>query len=462
MEEVNRMVEPSDEELVHLAAQGDGKAFAELIRRYEGQIAAIIRRRIADPDHADDVLQETLLDAWTGLARLRDPGKARVWLLQIARNRCRDFHKSAQRRGQPTESEELDLLLSRYGRGVASESDDLYDLADALDSAPPRERDIAKLFYIYGFTVAEIARRHACPEGTIKHHLFDAREHVRRTLGVPEARRKERAMSLHRKGEKKQPLPIRRPDITVTPSSEKPFAVDFREGAWWFGIPEVGQRVVWGIYDPPDWKLTYVYDEQAVQEARVHDLDCVEVNSDEWEVGTGWSPSKWTMYVRLTEEAVEWVAVQGTEKGKHVFRSYLDEGFDADWGPAMPRQLADGGTFVAQTDGTYAMNEHAPGEIGAGMFDVTIGEKTFTCLRVIDTHAQRREDGTLMEAFLTCEGRTVLCRRYNGRRWAVERYKTPWDEKFPDHQRLVIDGVTYVHWYDCLTHLSLGVDLGRR
>ena len=85
------------------------------------------------------------------------------------------------------------------------------------------------------------------------------------------------------------------------------------------------------------------------------------------------------------------------------------------------------------------------------------GERAFRCLRVIDVGPVSEEE-VLIEAFVDERGRTVLARRYNGRLWAQSRYKTPWDERLPDALRIVIDGVTFVHWYDCLTDVAFSAD----
>jgi len=39
--------------------------------------------------------------------------------------------------------------------------------------------------------------------------------------------------------------------------------------------------------------------------------------------------------------------------------------------------------------------------------------------------------------------------------WAFHFFKERWTERLPKNQRLLIDGETYVHWYDCVTDYVL-------
>jgi len=145
-------------------------------------------------------------------------------------------------------------------------------------------------------------------------------------------------------------------------------------------------------------------------------------------------------------------------KGKRRLRTFLDKDFNHDWGET-PRHLKDEGRYAMVKDGHYRQNNHLQQAIGAGRFSVRIGARTFSCVRVLDLEGAGSEKGTLVEAYVTEKGRTELFRRYNGRYWARKArcgVKAPWDEELPENNRLVIDDVMYVHWYDCLTSASIG------
>ena len=184
------MRRPSDRTLIRRSLKGGREAFVELIRRHEQPLAALIRRHVGDLHEAEDVLQETLLQAWVGLRRLRDRTKFRAWLLSVARNRCRDFHKSPQRRHKTTDAETMTVYLARLGRVAAKTREEREEVLGALEEVPPAERKVAELFYRKGLTIAEIAERTRSPEGTVKRRLYHAREHLRDALGV-RSRRKE-------------------------------------------------------------------------------------------------------------------------------------------------------------------------------------------------------------------------------------------------------------------------------
>lgn len=84
-----------------------------------------------------------------------------------------------------------------------------------------------------------------------------------------------------------------------------------------------------------------------------------------------------------------------------------------------------------------------------GRYTVEINKKKYDTVCVMDIETY--DSGAASEQFIDKNGRTVLWRRFNRDDWAAERYGKPWTELLPDSETIVINGKTYVHWYDCIT-----------
>lgn len=287
-----------------------------------------------------------------------------------------------------------------------------------------------------------------------------------------------------------RPFPLLRPEIRIEPSAEKPFRVDFRELAWWFSVPVVGDEVRWADYEYPvaidaPWKLCSTVSSVARGPAVIHGRKCVEIECTERCFDTerctehcfdnaGLIRSSTPRSTRrqkpriwgcLAEGSVEFVAVE-TESpdGTRELSTFLDEGFDDDWGPAIPRALEDCGHLRQLADGSFSGGSDRDSIVAAGVFEVHVDDRSFTCLRVFETDPGATETDDLIEAYVTREGRTLLLRRHNGNRWG-KRDAPPqdwgtgltWTEDLPGAGRVVVDGVTYVHWYDCLTDVACGI-----
>jgi len=88
-----------------------------------------------------------------------------------------------------------------------------------------------------------------------------------------------------------------------------------------------------------------------------------------------------------------------------------------------------------------------------GRYTFQIGEKSYDTICVMDI--QCFNDGVASEQYLDKNGRTVLWRRFNKNDWAYKRYRKLWTEMLPENERLIVNGETYVHWYDCVSDYIL-------
>ena len=467
----------SDQILVQQIRAGDEQAFVALIRRYERSLAALIRDRLGSADGVEDVLQETLVHAWSGL-RAQEPRNVRAWLYQIARNRCSDYLRSAQRRERFVEAEALAMMVNRFRVPEARQRRAAEDVVEAFEQVPEQERAALRSFYLDGLSIVEIAARHRCPPGTVKRRLSHGRDMVRSELGVTTTRRRT-TMSADSKKTRKRSFPEYRPEISIAKSPGKSFSIDLRELSWWFIVPEIGDEVQRANYDPTRdgsaWKLTEVMAMAARRRAIIHGRECVEIEIEEqryWDrevfLPFNYGPEEedrdTKVWGRLAETEVQWLAVESMKSdGTRELRTCLDEDFGWDFGMS-PRLVEDKGYLIEQPGGTFERKADAPEVFSHGLFTVRIGEREFECMRVFDIEEGASEGKVMVLAYITRAGRTLLFRRYAGNRWG-KRKEAPhyhgvamtWEEDLPHADRLVIDGVTYVHHYDSLTDEACGI-----
>ena len=244
-------------------------------------------------------------------------------------------------------------------------------------------------------------------------------------------------------------LPEMRPRISIQPLDGVSFSVDFREDPWYFTVLETGEKTQWAIYDPPDWRRTVVSNMEVKGKAVVHGEEALEIQVDAYENGS-WRENSARHYTQLGDQFIKYLAVLSYQHGIPHLDTFLDENFHENWGQRTPRLWRDEGRFqVGEENHFVTVDPQKAG--GMGYFAVTIGEKTFPCLRVLDTAAAGQE-GVLVEAYLSEAGRTVLFRRYNSEAW---RPKSGWVKAAKDNQRIGLDGVTYVHWYDCISDYGM-------
>ena len=288
--------------LVRRCQEGEAAAFAPLLRPYEYALAALIRYRIGHPQQAEDVLQEVLVHAWTRIGTLEKPDRIGPWLMQIGRNQCRDFFKGAQRRERATEGAVLARAVDSDSLRLHQRQLQRAEAARALEQVPQPQQSVARLHYLEGLSIAEIAARGRWPQGTVKRHLFQARQHMRESLGVTaRERRPEMRTEEPRDQDAGHSFPRQRPEIAVRDLDEKPFAVECPELRWWLVEPRLGEEAIQATYKAPDWRLDGVARMRVVRPAEVDGLEGVEVEVEEWDGDAeGWHDAGWSMCARGT------------------------------------------------------------------------------------------------------------------------------------------------------------------
>jgi RNA polymerase sigma-70 factor (ECF subfamily) len=171
--------------LARRAGLGDRAAFATIVTRYGPALYRFVFRLLDNPSDVEDTLQETLFDAWRGLADFRGEAALQTWLFALARRRVyahyKRFPASGSRPAFNTD-DAAGLIPARDAdpAGVQLGHDLLAALDVALRLLPPRQRSVWILREIEDLAYAEIATVMAITPDAVRGLL----ERARATLAI--------------------------------------------------------------------------------------------------------------------------------------------------------------------------------------------------------------------------------------------------------------------------------------
>jgi RNA polymerase sigma-70 factor (ECF subfamily) len=169
-----------DRALIAATLAGDGGAFEELVLRYERAVFHLAVRMMRDRGEAEDVTQEAFLRAYRALASFRPGAKFSTWILTISYRLCCDRLAKRKRYSGSELSDRADPAPGPAA--LVERDDDARRLRDAIDALPEKYRTVITLFHLQGKQYEEIATVLNLPLGTVKTHLFRAKEQLRKAL----------------------------------------------------------------------------------------------------------------------------------------------------------------------------------------------------------------------------------------------------------------------------------------
>lgn len=176
------------------ASMSADDAIPLLLDRYGGRIHALGLRLCRHADDAEDLLQETFLQAWRGWEGFEGRADPGTWLYRIAARVCARARR--RRAGQPSRTLSLEELLP-FGSGPVPDlaADDpghpldgelrrelVGEVEAAIADLPEQFRMPVVLKEVVGFSVAEVAEVLDLKPATVKTRLHRGRLMVRKAV----------------------------------------------------------------------------------------------------------------------------------------------------------------------------------------------------------------------------------------------------------------------------------------
>ena len=173
----------SDKELVR-RCQAEPVAFAELMRRYKRAIFAYAIASTGSRQDAEEITQDTFVKVYRAAHRFDSRYRFTTWLYKIASNTC----KNKLRRRRKTVSLDVEnapvVPVSHEASPLEAYKKDLKiaEVRDAINSLPPRYKQVLYLRYVEGLSYKEIAEALDLSLGNVEARIFRGKDKVRQKL----------------------------------------------------------------------------------------------------------------------------------------------------------------------------------------------------------------------------------------------------------------------------------------
>ena len=175
-----------DVQLIRSILSGDDTAFDILVEKYQKSVHALVWRKIGDFHYAEEITQDTFLQAYKKLSTLRNPNQFAGWLYVIANRLCIDWmrkKKPAMQSLEDTPMKEIEASSYIYHLSEQQQTrsaEHRHEIVKKLlAKLPESERTVMTLFYLGEMSMQEISKFLGVSVKAISSRLSRARKRLR-------------------------------------------------------------------------------------------------------------------------------------------------------------------------------------------------------------------------------------------------------------------------------------------
>jgi len=180
----------TDAELVDRCRKRDPEAFSILVDRHKKMVFACAYRMVGDEQEAEDVAQDVFLRVYQALPRFRGESKFTTWLYKIVSNVCLNRLRKVKPETVSIEANEEEPKFSPLRLANCDDTPEANfewkrfreRIRNLISSLPRQYSEVITLRHMQGMAYDEIASALNLPLGTVKTHLFRARERLKEIL----------------------------------------------------------------------------------------------------------------------------------------------------------------------------------------------------------------------------------------------------------------------------------------
>ena len=170
------------EDLIRKSQKGDKDAFTQLILIIKNDLYKIAKAKTTNEEDIQDIIQETMLDAYKNIKRLKDTNKFKAWIIKILLNNCNKYYRKKYKNNEIYDNYDIEFYKESIKYDNSQQLiDDTLDFYEMIKSLKYEERIIILLYYGESYTTREISSILNIKENTIKTKLVRSREKIKKT-----------------------------------------------------------------------------------------------------------------------------------------------------------------------------------------------------------------------------------------------------------------------------------------
>lgn len=153
--------------------------FMQWIQQYYDRLTYVAFTYVRDQSRAEDLVQETFMNAYLSIHQLKDPTRPFPWLIRIVINQC---HNAIRKNRWELTTEHLPEQKSMSTEDIYMQQSRDKEVYSAIMSLHEKFRTPVILYYFEELSIREIADALKLSEGAVKTRLRRGREHLKNKL----------------------------------------------------------------------------------------------------------------------------------------------------------------------------------------------------------------------------------------------------------------------------------------
>lgn len=180
-----------DDKLVKSAVKGDQEAFKKLVNKYQKPLYFHVLKMVKEHEQVEDLIQEAFVKAFDNLATYNTDYAFSTWLYRITTNHTIDYLRKKKLKTtsihDPVKTKEGEMQIELGDKQAETDRDIIRSqrqkiIRHAINNLPEKYRVVIQLRHIEELSYQEISEQLDLPLGTVKAHIFRAREMLYKAL----------------------------------------------------------------------------------------------------------------------------------------------------------------------------------------------------------------------------------------------------------------------------------------